>query len=58
MIDDLFADSGSKPDIEGFSASERVESSNSEDDSASKEEAESHDETQMCILDDGDVAAA
>ena len=35
LIDDLFADSGSKPNRKGFPASKRVESSNSEDDSAS-----------------------
>ena len=36
LIDDLFADIGSVPDFEGFPASERVKSSNSEDDSASE----------------------
>ena len=58
MIDDLFADSGSEPDFEGFPASEQVESSNSEDDSASEADEESDDEIQTGGLDDGDAAAA
>ena len=49
MIDDLFADIGSVPDFEWFPASERVESSNSENDSASKADTESHDEIQTVV---------
>ena len=44
LIDDLFVDSGFEPDFEGFLVSDQVESSNSEDDSASKADAESHDD--------------
>ena len=58
MIEDLFADYGSKPDFERYPVSEQVESSNSEDDSASEADAESHDEIQMGGLDDADAAAA
>ena len=58
MIDDLFADCGSEPDFERFPASERVESSNSEDNSASEADAESDDEIQTGGLDDVDAAAA
>ena len=58
LIDDLFVDTGSVPDFEGFPASERVESSNSEDDSASEADTKSHDEIQIGGLDDADVAAA
>ena len=50
--------SGSDPDFEGFPASEQVESSNSEDDSASEAGAELDDETQTDGLDDVDAAAA
>ena len=58
MIDDLFADTGSVPDFEGFPASEQVESSNREDDSASEADTASHDEIQTGGLDDADAAAA
>ena len=57
MIDDLFADSGSEPDFERFVVSEQVESSNSEDDSASGADAESDGEIQTGGLDDADAAA-
>ena len=58
MIDDLFANTGSVPDFEGFPASERVESSNSEDNSASEADTELHDEIQTGGLDDEDATAA
>ena len=58
MIEDLFADSGSEPDFEQFPVSEQVESSNSEDDSASEADTELHDEIQTGGLDDADAAAA
>ena len=58
LVDDLFADSGSEPDFEGFPASERVESSHIEDNSALEADAESHDKIQTCVLDDADAAAA
>ena len=58
MTDDLFADSGSEPDFERFPVREQVESSNSEDDTASEVDADSHDEIQMGGLDDVDAAAA
>ena len=51
-------DSRSEPDFERFPVSEQVESSNSEDDSASEADAESHDEIQTGGLDDADAAAA
>ena len=47
----------SESDFERFPASERVESSNSEDDSASEADTESDDEIQMGGLDDEDAAA-
>ena len=55
---DLFANSGSEPDFEGFPASERVASSNSENDSASEADAESFDEIHMGGLDEVNAAAA
>ena len=58
MIDDLFSDSGSEPDFERFPVSKQVESSNSEDDSASEADAESHDEIQTGGLHDANAAAA
>ena len=58
MIEDLFADSGSEPDFERFPVSEQVESSNSENDSASEADAESHNDIQTGGLDDADAAAA
>ena len=58
MIDDLFADTGFVPDFEGFPASERVESSHSEDDRSSKADPESNDEIQTGGLDDADAATA
>ena len=58
FIDDLFAGSGSEPNFERFPASERVKSSNSEDDSALEADAESFGELQMGGLDDPDAAAA
>ena len=51
-------DSGSESDFERFSVSEQVESSNSEDDSASEADAESHDEIQTGHLNDANAAAA
>ena len=57
MLDDLFADTGSVPDFERFPASERVELSNSEDDSASEADTESHDEIHAGGLHDADAAA-
>ena len=58
MIEDLFEDSGSEPDFEWFPVSERVESSNSENDSASEVDAESLGKIQTGSLDDADAAAA
>ena len=49
LIDDLFANIGFVPDLEGFPASEWVESSNNEDDSASEADTESHDEIQTVV---------
>ena len=57
-IEDLFADCGSESHFERFLVSEQVESSNSEDDSASGADAESHDKIQTGGLDDADAAAA
>ena len=48
----------SEPDFEWFPVSEQIESSNSEDDSASEADAESHDEIQTGGLNDADAAAA
>ena len=56
MIDDLFSDTRSVPDFEGFSASKSV-SFNIGDDSASEADTESHDEIQTGGLDDADAAA-
>ena len=53
LFDDLFAE----PDFEGFPASKRVESSNSEDDSTLQADTESHDEMQTSDLCDADAAA-
>ena len=58
LIDDLFADTESVPNFEGYPASERVESSNSEDNSASEADTESHDEIQTGVVDNADAAAA
>ena len=58
MIDDLFPDTRSIIDFYGFPACKRVESSNSDDDSASEANTGSHDEIQTSGLDDVDAAAA
>ena len=58
LIDDLFADTRSVPDFEGFPASEWIESYNNEDNSALEAVTESHGEIQTGGLDDADAAAA